>query len=434
MNSKRADISQIQKYLNGELDAKAMHQLEREAQHDPFLMDALEGYGLVKDSQQDNLNGLQARLNERTATKTRRLMPWVTIAAAAAVIGFAVVVGVWYNNKPALKEQVALNEPVKQKQVDTVALLNDGPKIAAPAQEVAAATHPKSLNPVKKFALEDRSKANALILSLREKELAQAKVAKPMADTAAGLDEMVMGYMAANKKTDSIVLGGDKVATTNNASSLTILKSKAEGAMMKPSQNSPNNAYALAKANLPQRLVTGVVLDRTDGSPLPGVSVKVVGQPTNTQTDVNGKFTLPNVKKDENLTFGYIGYSTKTLALQGKDSLKVELEGNSNSLSEVVVTQPAGKQPKAHPLNGWDNLKKYLNDSAIAPNDKEGAVTLRFTVAPNGNLTNIKVTKSLNTEANQKAIELLQQGPAWLGNTNGKPEVVTLKVKFHQLK
>jgi len=43
--SKQTDISQqIRKYLNGELDARAMHQLEKEAQNDPFLMEALEGY------------------------------------------------------------------------------------------------------------------------------------------------------------------------------------------------------------------------------------------------------------------------------------------------------------------------------------------------------------------------------------------------------
>ena len=39
--SKKNDILQIRKYLNGELNARAMHQLERRAQDDPFLMDAM---------------------------------------------------------------------------------------------------------------------------------------------------------------------------------------------------------------------------------------------------------------------------------------------------------------------------------------------------------------------------------------------------------
>jgi hypothetical protein len=99
--NKRDYISQIQKYLNGELDARAMHKLEREAQSDPFLMDAMEGYSTV-GRQQDNLIALQQRLQARTATKTRRIIPWAVISIAASVIGFAVVVGILYqgNEKP----------------------------------------------------------------------------------------------------------------------------------------------------------------------------------------------------------------------------------------------------------------------------------------------------------------------------------------------
>ena len=43
MSKHRDDIMQIKKYLAGQLDARAMHQLERRALDDPFLADALEG-------------------------------------------------------------------------------------------------------------------------------------------------------------------------------------------------------------------------------------------------------------------------------------------------------------------------------------------------------------------------------------------------------
>ena len=42
--SREKDILQIRKYLNGELDAAAMHELERRALDDPFLADAIEGF------------------------------------------------------------------------------------------------------------------------------------------------------------------------------------------------------------------------------------------------------------------------------------------------------------------------------------------------------------------------------------------------------
>jgi hypothetical protein len=63
-----------------------------------------------------------------------------------------------------------------------------------------------------------------------------------------------------------------------------------------------------------------------------GLSVKVVGKPIGTQTDANGKFTLSNVKKDEALAVGYIGYNSKTLDVKGDDSLKVELDEVKSSL------------------------------------------------------------------------------------------------------
>ncbi len=38
--------------------------------------------------------------------------------------------------------------------------------------------------------------------------------------------------------------------------------------------------------------VTGTVTDKSDGSPLPGVSVVVKGTVTGTATDVSGKYSL----------------------------------------------------------------------------------------------------------------------------------------------
>jgi hypothetical protein len=73
VDKSRANILQIQKYLNGELDAKAMHRLEREAQDDPFLMDALEGYQGSTGNQQTNLDLLAGQLNARVIKKSAAL-------------------------------------------------------------------------------------------------------------------------------------------------------------------------------------------------------------------------------------------------------------------------------------------------------------------------------------------------------------------------
>jgi TonB family protein len=414
-----------------------MHRLEREAQDDPFLMDALEGYGHTKGDQQDNLAALQQQLQDRTAAKTRRMIPWTVIATAASVIGFAVIIGVLHKgnqSQPKESAKVAMTQPAKIATPDTAAILEN--KKAVPAildtpQINMAYNQPK---PVKKFApviRADRDKYNALVTA-DEADKKSAYGFKSLPDSSSATeDKIIMGYMAA-KRQDTI-LGGGTVATTNNAAALTALNSNVKGTSKTIRPGKPSDAYTLSTAGIPANIVSGVVLSRLDGLPLPGASVKVVGKSIGTQTDANGKFTLQNVKKDEALAIGFIGYNSKTLDLKGTDSLKIELDESASSLSEVVVTQvKKAKAAKARPHAGWDALKKYLKEGAVSTDGKEGTVELAFTVNANGSIANINVTKSLSPAADAKATSLIKDGPTWSGNTNGKPEEVKVKVEFHK--
>jgi len=90
-----------------------------------------------------------------------------------------------------------------------------------------------------------------------------------------------------------------------------------------------------------------------------------------------------------------------------------------------------GGDDAAHPKAGWDNFEKYLSTEAVAPDGKTGDVRLSFMVAPNGSLGDFKVRGSLDKQADQKAIELLKNGPSWTGSTNKRPSEVNLSVSFH---
>ena len=101
MSAKRPDISQIRKYLNVELDARAMHDLERQALNDPFLQDALEGYQHTGKDQQANIQELNKRLKHRTSSIKKRFAMWPTMAVAASVLLFIAVGGWWMVNNRA---------------------------------------------------------------------------------------------------------------------------------------------------------------------------------------------------------------------------------------------------------------------------------------------------------------------------------------------
>jgi uncharacterized membrane protein len=58
-----------------------------------------------------------------------------------------------------------------------------------------------------------------------------------------------------------------------------------------------------------KQLIIGTVLD--DSQPLPGASVKIKGLSRNTTTDVDGKFTINDIKEGQySLQISYIGYES----------------------------------------------------------------------------------------------------------------------------
>lgn len=80
---------------------------------------------------------------------------------------------------------------------------------------------------------------------------------------------------------------------------------------------------------------SGVVVDE-NGDPLVGASVRVKGTNHGTNTNTDGRFTIPGVKKGSVIVVSYIGYESQELNWDGS-ALKVALKEASGSLDEVVV-------------------------------------------------------------------------------------------------
>lgn len=81
--------------------------------------------------------------------------------------------------------------------------------------------------------------------------------------------------------------------------------------------------------------VSGKVVDEK-GEPLVGVSIRIKGTTTGTQTDTNGNFTLDADSKTV-LIVSYIGFATQEVTIGTRTSLTISMKSNAN-LNEVVVT------------------------------------------------------------------------------------------------
>lgn len=94
------DIDLLEAYLDGKLDAKGMHQVEKLSLEDPFVAEALAGLS-QSHARSQSLSLLQKQLHQRVAQKPIENKRWtitsqrLSIASAAAVLFVTVSVLFW---------------------------------------------------------------------------------------------------------------------------------------------------------------------------------------------------------------------------------------------------------------------------------------------------------------------------------------------------
>ena len=86
-----------------------------------------------------------------------------------------------------------------------------------------------------------------------------------------------------------------------------------------------------------QTTVNGTVIDELS-EPVIGATVTVVGTTNGTATNIDGQFTLKNVKRGDKIKVTYVGYSPYEQAWAGQNPMKIQLSVNTQQVQEVVVT------------------------------------------------------------------------------------------------
>lgn len=113
------------------------------------------------------------------------------------------------------------------------------------------------------------------------------------------------------------------------------------------------------------RTVTGTVTAKDDGTPIPGVSVKIKGTGNGVATNSAGKYSIV-VPPGGVLVFSAIGY-TSVEATPKSGALSISLATASTQIGEVVVTGALGQKMQARSL-GYATAQidnKQLNQAAV---------------------------------------------------------------------
>lgn len=103
------------------------------------------------------------------------------------------------------------------------------------------------------------------------------------------------------------------------------------------------------------RTVTGTVIGKDDGLPLPGVSVIVRGTKVGTQTGSDGTYSIKVPEGSRSLVFSFVGFTTQTVNITS-NRVNVTLSGSASELNEVVVLG-YGSQVKRDNIGSVSNVK-----------------------------------------------------------------------------
>ncbi|MBB2148068.1 SusC/RagA family TonB-linked outer membrane protein [Pedobacter gandavensis] len=142
-----------------------------------------------------------------------------------------------------------------------------------------------------------------------------------------------------------------------------------------------------------QQMVTGKVTE--EGTPLPGVIVRIKGGSLTTQTDKEGKFSI-NTPPDATLTFNYVGLKQKEILVNNQKFLNVSLESDVKTLEAVAVIG-YGTQKRKDLTGSVSTLK--------ADTYKDQPV-LNASTALQGRVAGVSVTQSSGAPGGQAKIRI----------------------------
>ena len=226
--------------------------------------------------------------------------------------------------------------------------------------------------------------------------------------------------------------------------------------------------------------VSGTVLAADTKVPVMGASVIIRGTTNGTLTDLDGKFVLAGLKKDDVIQVSFVGFQTRSVIVKDESPLTILLDDDVQNLEEMIVVgmgakdgkpakaentdvvfdmpleeaMKAEKQQKETPQKeevifrvveqmpefpggmqkALEFLGKNIKYPVAAQEAKiEGRVIVQFVVGRDGSVSDAKVMRGVNPELDAEAVRVVSIMPNWIpGKQRGKAVAVkyTMPIMF----
>ncbi|MDR0540706.1 MAG: carboxypeptidase-like regulatory domain-containing protein [Dysgonamonadaceae bacterium] len=343
-------------YIQGNRKGKDAHRLEKEAMHDLFLADALDGYNKIPGNHSKPIEKLRQTVSRKShSRKNKQVLLWNMAASILVIFTIGMGIGIYRLSTPAGHLEMAelpadmrpeMKEP---KPADRL--------VPVPAEKAAK----KPANPALTVQAEEKIVQENI-------EIIEPEAVKELAVPATIMPEQLeISPLAENQITGKVV---DETGEPIIGASV-LLSGTNQGTVTDSNGN--------------------FVLPVNNNDP---ISVNFLGyEPVTLPADKNKSMLIAMNENHQTLSeVIVVGYGTQ----------------KKSSVTPAVSTIFSKKEV----------FDDYVKRELVSPADEEcknakGAVTLAFHVNENGRPYNITVKKSLCPSADKEAIRLLEAGPDW---------------------
>lgn len=466
----------VRKYIDKSITDEERHALEKIALDDAMLFDMLEGLSYSDNNKAEssvneleNINELAAKINKPAAKKSRKLYPWISIAASLLFILVSAII--IKNNIPS--DYNAAQESGSDK---TLANRIENPEMGQNETIITTENDEVEFSPSRADELvqESGTQDNREIDIVQEQnnKLGENKVKLEKANSSSkkSTDNEIQTKGSRAQSTDyhvdgvSVTQGEPEKDIAENQKSQDSRKAKRrkEEAPSTSADMIPNNSqivenqkdtrsYAekrtavkasdvptdvieeeladlsLSKKDMPPESpgiegienskeveiqITGSVSDE-NGVPLIGASVFVSGTSRGTITDIDGLFTLIVRKEDLSLSVSYTGYDTEEIYIDDRSELDLTLS-QGTVLDEIVVVQNV-PNVQTLPVMGFDFFSDYIEENMVVPDgcNSSKPTVLDFKINVDGSVSEIIIKESAGELCDAEAQRLLRNAGKW---------------------